>query len=320
MTFPCKLSILVPCYNVEKYVAQCLSSIVNQTLQDIEIICINDGSTDKTLEILQSFQTTDSRIKIINKKNSGYGDSMNLGLDMAKGKYIGIVESDDYIEPLMYEKLFNLAEKDDLEIARCAYFTFRGEEVSVVQSSDIEKFKVLNPNINTEIFWQAPAIWASIYKRDWLFSHAIRFLPTPGASYQDTSFAFKCYACSTRFEMIDVPLLHYRLDNENSSVNNPGKAYCVCDEWKEIYNFVRSDKPRFGHLYSLMPILRYGTYSWNYHRLAPELRRKFIIAWAKEIIIHMFKGELSLSKLDNYSKKKIFGVLKKALFSFSNEK
>lgn len=320
MTFPCKLSILVPCYNVEKYVAQCLSSIVNQTLQDIEIICINDGSTDKTLEILQSFQTTDSRIKIINKKNSGYGDSMNLGLDMAKGKYIGIVESDDYIEPLMYEKLFNLAEKDDLEIARCAYFTFRGEEVSVVQSSDIEKFKVLNPNINTEIFWQAPAIWASIYKRDWLFSHAIRFLPTPGASYQDTSFAFKCYACSTRFEMIDVPLLHYRLDNENSSVNNPGKAYCVCDEWKEIYNFVRSDKPRFGHLYSLMPILQYGTCSWNYHRLAPELRRKFIIAWAKEIIIHMFKGELSLSKLDNYSKKKIFGVLKKALFSFSNEK
>lgn len=320
MTFPCKLSILVPCYSVEKYVAQCLSSIVNQTLQDIEIICINDGSTDKTLEILHSFQTTDSRIKIINKKNSGYGDSMNLGLDMAKGKYIGIVESDDYIEPLMYEKLFNLAEKDDLEIARCAYFTFRGEEVSVVQSSDIEKFKVLNPNINTEIFWQAPAIWASIYKRDWLFSHAIRFLPTPGASYQDTSFAFKCYACSTRFEMIDVPLLHYRLDNENSSVNNPGKAYCVCDEWKEIYNFVRSDKPRFGHLYSLMPILQYGTYSWNYHRLAPELRRKFIIAWAKEIIIHMFKGELSLSKLDNYSKKKIFGVLKKALFSFSNEK
>ena len=101
MTFPYKLSILVPCYNVEKYVAQCLSSIVNQTLQNIEIICINDGSTDKTLEILQSFQTTDSRIKIINKKNSGYGDSMNLGLDMAKGKYIGIVESDDYIESLI---------------------------------------------------------------------------------------------------------------------------------------------------------------------------------------------------------------------------
>lgn len=311
----CNISILVPCYNVEKYVSQCLTSILGQSLRNIEVICINDGSTDGTLEILQSFRKEDARVKIIDKKNSGYGDSMNHGIDMAKGKYIGIVESDDYVEPLMFGKLFDLAEKDELEIARCSYFTVKGDIVNIVEGKDIEKFKVLNPNVNTEIFWQAPAIWASIYRRDWLKSNNIRFLPTPGASYQDTSFAFKCYACSKRFEMIDTPLLYYRLDNENSSVNNPGKVFCVCDEWNEIYGFVRANKDKYKHLLPLMPILQCGTYTWNYERLSPELKRKFILTWAKEIIAHLMKGEILISKLDGYTKKKLCGVLKKAFFS-----
>ena len=95
-----KVSILVPCYNVEKYLKQCLDSIVNQTLQDIEIICINDGSTDSTLDIIKQYAKNDDRFVVIDKQNEGYGKSMNRGLDAATGEYIGIVESDDWIEPV----------------------------------------------------------------------------------------------------------------------------------------------------------------------------------------------------------------------------
>ena len=100
-----KVSILIPCYNVEKYIRQCLDSVVNQTLKDIEIICINDGSTDSTLDILRKYENRDNRIKVISKHNSGYGASMNIGLETAKGEYVGIVESDDFVEPNMFEKL-----------------------------------------------------------------------------------------------------------------------------------------------------------------------------------------------------------------------
>lgn len=96
------VSVLIPCFNVERYVRECLDSVVNQTLGDLEILCINDGSTDATPDILREYAARDARIRIIDKPNSGYGDSMNRGLDAASGEYIGIVESDDRAEPDMF--------------------------------------------------------------------------------------------------------------------------------------------------------------------------------------------------------------------------
>lgn len=116
------LSILVPCYNVEKYVTQCLESILEQTYSNIEIICIDDGSTDSTPLILQNFSKRDSRIKIITKQNTGYGHSMNIGLEYAKGEFIGIVESDDFVSQSMFEKLMTNAIKHQLDISRCSFF------------------------------------------------------------------------------------------------------------------------------------------------------------------------------------------------------
>ena len=96
-----KVSVLVPIYNVEKYLDKCLQSLCNQTLQEMEIICINDGSTDSSRQIIERYAKIDKRIVVIDKKNTGYGNSMNVGLDRASGEYIGIVESDDFIEPDM---------------------------------------------------------------------------------------------------------------------------------------------------------------------------------------------------------------------------
>ncbi len=101
-----KVSVIVPVYNGEKYLKECLDSILSQTLSDIEIICVNDGSTDGSYDILENYKLKDSRIKIINKPNTGYGNSMNVGIQESQGEFIGIVESDDYVEPNMYELLY----------------------------------------------------------------------------------------------------------------------------------------------------------------------------------------------------------------------
>ena len=104
-----KVSIIVPTYNVENYLRECMDSIVGQTLKDIEIICINDGSTDGSLEILKNYAAKDPRIIIVDKKNEGYGVGMNIGLERASGEYIGIVEPDDFVPDNMYEDLYNLS-------------------------------------------------------------------------------------------------------------------------------------------------------------------------------------------------------------------
>ena len=119
-----KVSIVVPIYNVEKYLRECLDSIVNQTLKDIEIICVNDGSTDSCPQILEEFSKKDNRIKVINKANSGYGASMNIGLAAATGEYIGIVESDDFVKTNMFEDLYNLAKENDADVVKSDWFYY----------------------------------------------------------------------------------------------------------------------------------------------------------------------------------------------------
>ena len=113
------VSVLIPVYNVEKYLKKCLDSVVNQTLTDIEIICVNDGSTDGSLKILEEYRSIDSRIKIINKANGGLPSARNAGLNAAKGRYVGFVDSDDYIEPNMFEKLVDVAEHEESEVVIC---------------------------------------------------------------------------------------------------------------------------------------------------------------------------------------------------------
>lgn len=312
------ISILVPCYNVEKYLLQCLESIQSQSISNFEVICINDGSTDGTEEILNQIARIDPRFIVIDKPNSGYGDSMNQGLLKAQGEYIGIVESDDFIDQEMFKKLYKEAKEKSLQISRCAYFQYDKGTLTPVTSDWVPKNKVFNPNVDNSPFWQAPAIWSAIYKRDWLLENNIRFLPTPGASYQDTSFAFKCYACCERFHMIEEPLLFYRMDNEQSSINQPDKVFCVCDEWSEIYSFIKKDKTRFRHLLPLMPVIQFGTYKWNYERIASvEMKRLFLKCWIKECLLHLLRGDYPPSVLRKDTLQKAISFINKQILNTS---
>jgi glycosyltransferase involved in cell wall biosynthesis len=275
-----KISILVPIYNVEPYLRECLDSLINQTLKDIEIICINDGSTDRSLSILEDYASNDPRIHIVNKANSGYGHSMNRALDLATGDYIGIVESDDFVAPTMFDKLYEEAIINNADVVKSNYFEYTSSSDSL---NFVENLKgcayhtVLSPIDAQSVFLTRPSIWSGVYKRSFLLNNKIRFLETPGASYQDTSFAFKVWASAERVYLTRDAFLYYRKDNMDSSVNSASKVFCICDEYEEIEKFLDNRptlKPRLAQLAFFM---KYKAYKWNYNRLATPFQYAFLL-------------------------------------------
>ena len=280
------ITIIVPVYNVETYLEECLKSLISQTLKNIEIICIDDGSTDKSSEILRDYSCCDKRIKVISKQNTGYGDSLNIGLEIASGEYIGIVESDDFVKPEMFESLFNIAKKENCDLVKCDFFNYFAKEQRSEKADKYELIyinRVINPFENKKIFLLQPAVWSVIYKKSFLDENKIRFLPTKGASYQDISFAFKCYACAKRVFILDEAFLYYRQDNANSSVKDKDKVFCIADELREIERFLLSDKILYKELVHIKNYLKFSVCHWNIKHIASKYRRKFIEFMSKEL-------------------------------------
>ena len=186
------VSVLVPICNVEKYLDECLSSLQNQTLNDIEIICINDGSTDSSFEIMNKYASEDSRFVIIDKPNSGYGDSMNRGLEISRGKYIAILESDDFLDADALEFMVQQAEDNALDLFKCNFWLYwsscdssrlnRHDAYFPAMSQELIGMGVHRPIDAPDAFWAKPSIWSALYRKDFLASNNISFLPTPGAS------------------------------------------------------------------------------------------------------------------------------------------
>lgn len=267
-----KVSILVPIYNVEKYLPECLDSLINQTLKEIEIICINDGSTDSSPQIIKRYAKRDPRIVVLNKKNSGYGDSMNQGLAKAKGEYIAIVESDDYID----EDLYKLAKKHDTDIVRANYYHHTDANDEIHHSIKGQRLNhPMNIDEDPSILYEAPAIWSAIYRRDFLKKNHIEFLPTPGASYQDTGFNMKALCSAKRIVYTDKAYLHYRTNNSNSSVKSRAKMDYVLKEYAEIEKYLEkigaSDKIK-----GVAQAAKFGAFHWNLLRLPRSLALEFL--------------------------------------------
>lgn len=299
-----QISVLVPIFNVEKYLRECLDSVVNQTLRDLEIICINDGSTDGSLAIIEEYAQRDPRVVLIDKPNSGYGDSMNKGLERATGEYIAIVESDDWIELDMFEKLHDIAVDQGVEVVKSNYFTYYADPARKALSDEKIKLvredetgRVIDPSKNIHIFFQQPAIWSAIYRRDFLETNGIHFLPTPGASYQDTSFAFKVWASAHRVAFTSEAYLHYRRDNEASSVNQPGKVFCVSDEYAEIERFA-AERKLSTEIWRILRVCKWGAYAWNIDRLQTDLAPEFIELAAEQFGAARASGEFNFEFCD----------------------
>lgn len=292
------ISVLIPIYNVERYLRLCLDSLREQTFTDFEAICLNDGSTDGSSAIAHEYAAADARFRVVDKANSGYGATMNVGLDEARGSLIAVLESDDFFYPNALEIMHEVLTKHNADAVKgnfTFYWSANGgrDELHQMITPDMTG-SVIDTRRDMRIFFQKPSIWSGLYRRDFLERNNIRFLETPGASYQDTSFAFKIWASAAKAAFIADPIIHYRQDNEASSVNSKGKVFCVCDEYAEIDRWL-NERPtdEFTHeLEHMAHVSKYNAYLWNFDRLAPEFRLEFLTRMSSEFKTYESEGKL----------------------------
>lgn len=207
------LSVIVPVYNVEQYLSKCLDSLINQTIEDIEIICVNDGSTDNSLEILTNYAQKDKRIKVLNQTNKGQSAARNLAISTAAGEYLGFVDSDDWVDLDFFEKLYNAAKKYDADIA-CAGFKRCGKIKKTVRKSFKEEkiYTDINDKLRLDKIPDHNYIWNKIYKREkW------DFVFTEGRYFEDIAILIKIlYKLKT---LVTVPQTYYNYrKNPHSTV------------------------------------------------------------------------------------------------------
>ena len=224
-----KVSVVVPIYGVEKYLRQCLDSILVQTLKEIEIVLVDDGSPDMCPQIVDEYAAKDDRIIALHQPNGGYGVAVNNGIAAATGVYIGIVESDDWIEPTMYEKLYDNAVRNRSDVVKCSFYLYNPEKELPRQNIPwkTEQIDLFDAPPETFTLVEYPdivlfhaSVWASLYRAD--FIKDIKMIETEGASYQD--FPFMCEVMSTakRISVEKDYLLHYRFTAEGNSASQRG--------------------------------------------------------------------------------------------------
>lgn len=210
-----ELSIIVPVYNVEKYVGECLQSLTNQTLSNYEVIIVNDGSEDKSLEICKKIANKYDYIKIISQEYKGPGAARNLGIKNSSGKYIGFVDSDDYVKSDMFEKLLNAAKQDDVDIVICNFERyFEDAKKKVLFKTGLKENKIYNNQELMEAYLSSKInslAWNKIYKR-YLFDDIIF---DEGVYYEDTYPAYKLIEKSKSGKKVDDYLYVYRIRKNN---------------------------------------------------------------------------------------------------------
>ena len=239
-----KVSVVLPIYNAEPYLRECLDSVVNQTLKEIEIICVNDGSTDNSLDIIKEYANKDNRIVIIDKPNAGYGQTMNCGIAIARGEYIGIVEPDDFVKLDMYETLYNKAKEFHLDMVKGNLSTF-----STVNKQSLKDMSYLNMQsmynvVASPLELQKYMVCSfntcsAIYKRTLLLKNKILYNETPGAAFQDTSFWFKTHCSAERILFVNESLYFYRQDNPNQSIHNTKIGDYLIYEYNSIAEWIK---------------------------------------------------------------------------------
>lgn len=294
-----KVSVIVPIYNVSQYLREALDSLIGQTLKDLEIICVNDGSTDNSLEIIREYAAMDDRIVVITGPNGGYGKAMNAGLDRAGGAYIGILEPDDYVVPEMYEELYSIAAEHDLDFVKADFYRFvRNEEgKETLQYELLDKTRtrygeLLCPAEDPSCIRFKLNTWTGIYRRAFIEAYAIRHNETPGASFQDNGFYFQTFAYARRAMIINKPYYRNRRDNPNSSVNNKDKVYCMNVEMDYVRDLLMRDQEvweRFQYMYWWK---KYHNYWFTYNRIADDYKAEY-----KERMRQEFKRAIQLGQL-----------------------
>ena len=225
-----KISIIIPIYNSEKYIENCLNSLINQTFKNFEIICVNDGSTDNTLKILKFFEKQDKRIHVYNQNNKGAGIARNYGMEKSKGEYLMFLDSDDIFENIMLEELYLKIKNNDLEIVICNSINFENNNWKkkkiikkfyddILYNETFSSFDIFNDFFNKFIWWP----WDKIYKKKYIENLGIKFQNLK--STNDLFFVASAVVASKKISFLDKILINHRIGMKSSISNTRDKSW-----------------------------------------------------------------------------------------------
>ncbi len=301
------ITVLVPVFNTEDYLPECLDALAAQTLEEVKFILIDDGSTDGSPKIIDERVRSDERFSVIRKANSGYGASMNMGLDAVDTKYVGIVEPDDIPSSDMFFELVQLAERTCADIVKSNYYEHSSdsqpESDPLIRNlcESLPQEQTFSPKTEKTVLRASAAIWSAIYRTDYLRRRKIRFLETPGASFQDTSFNLKSLMGTDKITLTPRGFLHYRTDNSNSSVKAADKVFFICDEYREVWRFLEENPPLHDSFAHQVASIQFDGYCWNLWRLARRYREAFFDRFLSEYQHLDNQGLLSRSAFSEHS-------------------
>ncbi len=247
-----EISVIVPVYNVEKYLRQCVDSILSQTFNNLEVILVDDGSPDKCPRICDEYAAADSRVRVIHQPNGGLGKAYNVGIAAARGKYIGFVESDDWIEPDMYEELYRSAEKHHSDLVKCMFWRYDSQRspADLPYKSSDSRFDLENCTPENKSFTLSdcpeiiavhPSVWAALYKAE--LAKSLLFEESGSASYQDLSYAVKALIRAERISSVHKRLLHYRKEagDNSSTMKTDGRLLMIVYHCCVAQDFLRRE-------------------------------------------------------------------------------
>ena len=232
-----KVSVIVPVYNVEKYIEKCLDSLVNQTLKEIEIIVVNDGSPDNSQKIIDKFvKKYPNKVKSFIKENGGLGSARNYGLKHIKGEYVAFIDSDDFADLKMLEEMYNLAKKNNSDIVLCSN-NLLDENYRILKVESA----IINEKINNNLLKYKLAAWNKLYKKELLINNKFEF--RSNVWYEDVDFTTKVMINAKKVSFIDKPLYNYLL-REGSIMNNSNlkRNLEIFYSFDEIINYCKKNK------------------------------------------------------------------------------
>ncbi len=235
-----KVSVIIPVYNVEEYLGECLNSVVNQTFEDIEIICVNDGSTDNSLEILNDYALRDNRIKVLTQENKRQGAARNLGMDKSSGVYVYFMDSDDYIDLNTIEKLYDnaVSNNSDIVVSKIARFTDDGDKIDYsipgfdfetqFKNVDFNDFTFNYKDIKQYVLNRSFAPWMKLFKKDFLLENNLQF--KEHIAYEDVLYHVQTFLKADRISFSPNFFYYYR--------NNPTSTMNTSENGLDIFKIV----------------------------------------------------------------------------------